>query len=151
MVRFEFDLRSQASPEAERAALLDFSEHRPESWPGLPVEQYEVYEVGDSWAEIREGYRGPIWWGERYDWSVPGIIRWTAVDSGFGAPGSYVVWRIESAEGGGSTHRIVWDRRGKTLFGKLFMALMALTRGHFIRQSLETGLAAIEADRIRPA
>lgn len=87
MARFQFDLRSQASPEAVRAALLDFTERRPELWPGLPADQYQVYEVGDTWAEIREGYRGPIWWRERYDWSVSGRIQWTAVDSGFGTRG----------------------------------------------------------------
>ena len=149
MPRFEFDLSSQASPEAVRAALLDFTARRPDMWPGLPAESYEVYEVGDTWAEIREGYHGPIWWRERYDWSVPGTIQWAAVDSGFGTPGSYVVWRIEPTEDGGSAHHVIWDRRGKTVFGKLFMGLMALTRGFFIRRSLEMGLAAIAAARSR--
>ena len=129
MARFEFHLSSEASPEAVRSALLEFSEHRPELWPGLPADQYEVYEVGDARAEIREGYRGPIWWRERYDWSVPGTIQWDAVDNGFGAPGSYVVWRLEPTEDGGSTHHIIWDRRGRTVFGRLFIKLMALTRG----------------------
>ena len=147
MARFEFEIRSQASPEAVRAALLDFSERRPELWPGLPAEQYEVYEVGDTWAEIREGYRGPIWWRERYDRSVPGRIRWTAVDSGFGTSGSYVVWEIEPAAGGGSRHHIIWDRRGKSVFGKFFVALMMLTRGAAIRRSLEMGLARIAGPR----
>jgi hypothetical protein len=142
--RFEFDLRSPASPGAVRAALLDFTERRPELWPGLPADSYEVYEVGATWAEIREGYRGPIWWRERYDWSMPSTIRWTAVDSGFGMPGSDVVWRIEAAEGG-SRHRITWNRRGKTVFGKLFMGLMAVTSGFFIRRSLEMGLSNIAA------
>jgi len=58
MARIEFDIPSRASPETVRAALLDFSPRRPELWPGLPPDQYEVYEVGDTWAEIREGYRG---------------------------------------------------------------------------------------------
>ena len=151
MPRFEFDLPSAASPEAVRAALLDFTERRPELWPGLPADSYRIYEVGDTWAELREGYRGPIWWRERYDWSSPRIIRWTAIESGFGMPGSYVEWRMESVEGGGSRHHIVWDRRGKTVFGKLFMGLMALTRGHFIRQSFEMGLAAIAAQEHRRA
>ena len=138
-------MRSQASPEAIREALLDFTERRPGLWPGLPADQYEVYEIGDTWAEIREGYRGPIWWRERYDWSVPGRIQWTAVDSGFGTPGSYVVWEIGAAEGGGSTNHILWDRNGKTVFGKLFVALMALTRGFFIRRSIQMGLTRIAA------
>jgi hypothetical protein len=54
VVRFDFELRSRASPEAVRTALLDFSERRPELWPGLPADQYESYEVGDTWAEIRD-------------------------------------------------------------------------------------------------
>jgi hypothetical protein len=143
MARFEFDIRSEASPEAVRAALLDFSEHRTELWPGLPAAQYEVYEVGDTWAEIREGYRGPIWWRERYDWSVPDRIRWTAVESGFGTTGSYVVWEIEPDGGGGSRSHITWDRQGKTVFGKLFVGLLVLMRGVPIRQSFEMGLARI--------
>jgi len=142
--RFEFVLSTTAPVEEVRSALLDFTERRPELWPGLPEDQYKVYEVGDTWAEVREGYRGPIWWRERYDWSVPGTIRWEAVDSGFGAAGSSVVWKMEQGHGG-SMHRITWDRRGKTLFGRLFMGLMALTRGYFIRHSIEMGLAAIAA------
>jgi hypothetical protein len=145
MPRFEFDLRSSASPEAVRAALLDFTERRPELWPGLPADSYAVYEVGATWAEIREGYRGPIWWRERYDWSMPNTVRWTAVESGFGTPGSEVIWRIEPAMGSGSRHHITWDRHGKTVFGKLFMGLLAVTRGFFVRRSLEIGLSRIAA------
>ncbi|MGH3115827.1 MAG: hypothetical protein ACRDQ2_01675 [Gaiellales bacterium] len=114
MVRFTFDLRTDAPPEAVRAALLDFSERRPERWPGLPRDQYEVYEIGETWAEIREGYRGPIWWRERYDWSTPGRVEWTALDSGFGALGSRVVVDIEAVADGGSAVHVTWDRRGKT-------------------------------------
>ena len=38
VVRFTFDLHTDAPPEAVRAALLDFSERRPERWPGLPTD-----------------------------------------------------------------------------------------------------------------
>ena len=145
MARFVFDLRTYASPEAVRRALLDFSESRPNLWPGLPPDQYEVYEVGDTWAEIREGYRGPIWWRERYEWSVSGPVSCTAVDSGFGAPGSFVQWDIDPVDGGGSAVHIVWDRRGKTLFGRLFVGLLAVTRGFFVRRSVQLGLTRIAA------
>lgn len=147
MARIEFDIRTDAPPEAIRAALLDFSERRPELWPGLRPDQYEVYEVGDTWAEIREGYRWRIWVRERYDWSVPGRVEFTAVDSGFATPGSYVAVDIESAQGGGSTLHVTWERQGKGVFGKLFVALMALTRGVAIRRSFEAGLARIAAAR----
>jgi hypothetical protein len=145
VARIEFYLRTDAPPEAVRAALLDFSERRPELWPGLPPDQYEVYEVGDTWAEIREGYRGPIWARERYDWSMPGRVVFTAVDSGFATPGSHVVVDIEPAEGGGSTVHVTWVRRGKGVFGKLFVGLMALTRGLAIRRSIQSGLDVVAA------
>jgi hypothetical protein len=145
VARIDFDIHTDAPADAIRAALLDFSERRPDLWPGLPPAQYKVYEVGDTWAEIREGYRGRIWVRERYDWSVPGSIRFTAVDSGFAKPGSYVVVEIEPAEGGGSTLHVTWVRWGKDVFGKLFIGLMALTRGIAIRRSFEAGLARIAA------
>ena len=147
MARIDFDLRTAAPPEAIRAALLDFTERRPQLWPGLPADQYEVYEVGDTWAEIREGYRGPIWVRERYDWSEPDRVTFTAVDSGFATPGSHVVIDIEPAEGGGSTLHITWVRRGKGVFGKLFVGLMALTRGVAIRRSIQSGLDRIAASQ----
>jgi hypothetical protein len=145
MTRIRIDIRADAPPDAVREALLDFSGRRPELWPGLPADQYEVYEVVETWAEIREGYRGPIWVRERYDWSVPGEVRFTVVDSGFAKLGSYVVVEIELAGGGGSTLHIVWVRWGKGVFGRLFVGLMALTRGAAIRRSFEMGLARIGA------
>ena len=149
MARFEFDLRAGASPEVLRAALLDFSDRRPDLWPGLPRDQYEVYAVGDTWAEVREGYRGPIWWRERYEWSSSGIVRCTAVDSGFGMPGSYFTWDVAAAEDDGSRVHVVWDRRGKTLFGRAFVGLMWLTRGFFIRRSFMMGIARVTALELR--
>ena len=145
MTRIEFDLRTDAPPEAVREALLDFSERRPERWPGLPRDQYEVYDVGDTWAEIREGYRGPIWVRERYEWSASGRIVFTAVDSGFAKVGSHVEVDIEPAEGGGSTVHVNWVRWGKGVFGRLFVGLMGLTRGFFIRRSIQSGLDVVAA------
>jgi hypothetical protein len=145
MTRIEFDIRADAPPDAVREALLDFSERRPDLWPGLPADQYKVYEVGETWAEIREGYRGQIWVRERYDWSVPGKVRLTVVDSGFAKPGGYVVVDIEPAAGGGSALHITWVRWGKGVFGKLFVGLMALTRGAAIRRSFQMGLARLAA------
>jgi hypothetical protein len=143
VVRLAFDIRTDAPPEAVRAALLDFTEHRPEVWPGLPADQYQVYDVGDTWAEIREGYRGRIWVRERYDWSEPDTVRFTLVDSGFAMPGGEVVVFIRPDDAGGSMLHITWDRTGKGLFGKLFVGLVALTRGAPVRRSFDMGLARI--------
>jgi hypothetical protein len=145
VARFEFDLHADAAPDVVRAALLDFSERRPDLWPGLPRDQYKVYEIGDTWAEVREGYRGPIWWREHYEWSDSGVIRCTALESGFGMPGSYFTVDIRFAEGGGSRLHVVWDRQGRTLFGRLFVCLLWLMRGLPVRRSFNMGLARVAA------
>jgi hypothetical protein len=113
LARLEFDIRTGAPPEAVRAALLDFSERRPELWPGLPPDQYKVYEVGDTRARSARATAERIWVRERYDWSVPDRIEFTAVDSGFATPGSHVVVEIQPAEGGGSRLHVTWKRWGK--------------------------------------
>jgi len=150
VARFEFDMRTAASPEAIRAALLDFTDRRPDLWPGLPRDQYEVYEVGDTWAEVREGYRGPIWHREHYDWSDPERIEWYAVESGVAKPGKRCVMRIEPEPGGGSRIRATWEGSGSGAFGRFFFAVMALTRGYFIRRSFQMGfdhIASLERSR----
>ena len=147
MTRLEFDIRTDAPADAVRAALLDFTDRRPDLWPGLPRDQYEIYGVGDTWAEIREGYRGPIWVRERYDWSVPGQIGFTVVDSGFAHPGGHVLVEIQPLADGGSALHITWERRGKGMFGRLFVGLMALTRGAAVRRSFRLGLDRIAAAR----
>ena len=67
-----------------------------------------------------------------------------------GLPGSYVVCEIEPAEGGGSRLHITWDRRGKTVFGKLFVGMLALTRGILIRRSFQMGLTRMAATQAHP-
>ena len=143
MARFEFDLRTTAPPDAVRAALLDFTDRRPDLWPGLPRDAYQVYEVGDTWAEVREGYRGPIWHRERYDWSDPVKVEWTAVESGIVKPGKRVEMFIEPAAEGGSRIKATWEGTGTGAFGRFFMAVMTLTRGYFIRRSFQMGLDRI--------
>jgi hypothetical protein len=146
VAHFAFDLRTGASPEAVWEALIDFSDRRPDLWPGLPRHMFEVYEVGETSAEVREGYRGPIWVRERYDWSVPGTVVWTAVESGFAMPGKRVVATIEpTAVDGGAAVHLDWDGTGQGLLGKLFVGFMVLTRGFFIRRSVQSGLDRIEA------
>src|SRR6266705_3036014 len=93
MPKVELDIETSVSPERVQAALLDFSERRPEMWPGIEPSLYEVYSVGETSAEIKEGSKLPgttVWARERYDWSTPGLITWTVEESNFCAPGSHV-------------------------------------------------------------
>src|SRR5436305_11495282 len=92
MPMVEMDLETAVAPERVRAALLDFSDRRPELWPGIEPSLYEVYSVGDTTAEIKEGSRMPgtsFWAVEHYDWSRPDIVTWTLRKSNFCTVGSY--------------------------------------------------------------
>jgi hypothetical protein len=75
MARLNVDRESTLPPKRVIDALIDFSARRPETWPGLAPEFYEVYSVGETSAYVKEGSAMSglkIWAREHYDWSKPG-------------------------------------------------------------------------------
>ncbi|MFW3171091.1 hypothetical protein [Geodermatophilus sp. CPCC 206100] len=80
---FRFSLDTAATPGQVAAAFTDVSGRRLEVWQRtLDPAKYELREAGDTWAVVREGSRGTrIWVLLRYDWSQPGTVRWTLLDS----------------------------------------------------------------------
>src|SRR5205823_1618443 len=134
VARIEFDVDTDLAPERVMGALLDFTDRRPKLWPGLSAKEFRVFETGDTWAEIREGNGGKVWARERYDWSKPGVVTWTVVDSGFSRPGSFVSAAF-SRRGTGSRIHVTWDRRPVGLVGRVVLRLIILTRGMPVRQS----------------
>ena len=133
-------------PEKVREALLDFSERRPQIWPGITPSLYEVYTVSETSAEVKEGTKlpfGPVWARERYDWSTPNTIRWTVIESNFSTPGSFVSATLEPHDGG-TRVKIHWEREGTTLFHKLMMRMMVAMKGKPIAQSFQKGLHKLE-------
>ena len=122
MPKVELDVETSVSPDDVRAALLDFSDRRPEIWPGIEPSLYKVFIVGDTFAEVQEGSKMPgtrIWAKERYDWSASEQITWTVQESNFCAPGSYVSAAIAPRGDGGSRIHLIWDRTPTSLVGRL--------------------------------
>lgn len=147
MTELTFTVPAPVPPEAVIQALIDFTERRPEIWPQLDPEAYEVLEVGATSAVVREGQRTPrLWAVEEYDWSTPGTVTWTARESNFCAPGSFMSARIEPAPDGGSTMEVRWKRTGVGVKGKLVVAMMRLTRGRPLAADLTAALARLAAD-----
>jgi hypothetical protein len=152
MPKVELDLETPIEPERVRAALLDFSERRPDIWPGIEPSLYEVYAVGPAWADIQEGSRMPgmqIWAKEHYDWSTPGVITWTVKESNFCAPGSFVSAEIGARDGGGSRIHIVWNRRPTTLGARLMALLIVAGKGAPVAASLRMAMRRLEAETAR--
>ncbi|HJT37405.1 MAG TPA: hypothetical protein VJ818_03180 [Actinomycetota bacterium] len=144
MTKIEFDVQTSLSPEKVKAMLLDFSDRRPDTWPGLGRNQYKVYSIGETSAEIREGNKRPnVWARERYDWSKPGIVRWEVVESNFSAPGSFLEAHLGPKDGGTNVH-IVWDRTATSPMGRIALALIKLTRGAPVKASFKAAFSKAE-------
>jgi polyketide cyclase/dehydrase/lipid transport protein len=147
MPKVELDVETTVSPDRVRAALLDFSDRRPEIWPGIEPSLYEVFSVGDTSAEIKEGSRMPgmaVWAVEHYDWSTPDRVTWTVKQSNFCAPGSYVSAAFAPRPGGGTRVHVTWNRRPTTLAGRVATAFILATRGKPIAASFRMAMTKLE-------
>lgn len=147
MPKVELDVETSAPPEAVRAALLDFSSRRPEVWPGIEPSLYEVYTVGDTFADVQEGSKMPgasIWAKEHYDWSAGELVTWTVQESNFCAPGSYVAAAIAPRGDGGTRIHVTWNRTPTSMVGRLATVLIQLTGGKPVAASMRKALAQLE-------
>jgi hypothetical protein len=109
-------------------AAHDFSDRRAEVFPAVSTKRLEVHELKDTSADVTEGTRaGPIVNWERcdYNWSEPGVVTATVIDSNvYAFPGSS--WEIKAAPSdGGSQVEMLWVREFKRsprgrIFGTLF-------------------------------
>jgi hypothetical protein len=120
MPRVHVTDETQASPEQVLAAARDFSARRADLWPDVHVEHLTVHEQGETFADVTEGNPWPIgyvWERLRYDWSQPGAVKGTVVDSNIFKPGS--TWELRATPAnGGSRVEIVAVRNLKGLKGR---------------------------------
>jgi hypothetical protein len=145
MTRIVLDLDSLCPPRHAIDALVDFSDRRPETWPGLAREFYEVYSVGETSAEVREGSTKPIrvWAREHYDWSTPGTVRWTVRESNFCTPGSGVVVTVTEGPNGGSHVHLEWERHPSNARGRVAIVFMRLLGRQVLRKYIGDVLAKL--------
>ena len=101
------------SEQRVRAALTDFSAHRPTVWPNLDPGLYQVHGRRPTWADVTEGSRfaGGIWERARYDWADPHWVSLTVTASNAFAPGSSWDYATTPRPGGGTRVELVVDRR----------------------------------------
>jgi len=143
------EVETSLPPERVRAALLDFSDRRPDIWPGLTRSLYKAHSVGETTADIQEGTKTPfgkVWATERYDWSDPNTVRWTVQESNFSTVGSYVAATLEPRGDGGTRVHIEWSRSGTTLLGKFLVRLIVMSKGKPIVSSVQQAFKKMEAE-----
>lgn len=148
---FDTDL----APEGVIAALTDFSEDRPKVWPTLDPDKYEVRELGETSALVREGSRRPnVWSLERYDWSAPGRVRWTVEESSAFARGSFAEALVLPDGTGGSNVEMDAQRVSATLAGALILIALSLLCRRFVLTTYKQvfdELALAEKPSARPS
>jgi hypothetical protein len=85
------------TPDQVIAAAADFSDARERLWPNSKNKFLRVHDRGADFAEVTEGFRmvGVFWERTRYDWSEPGTIRQTIIDSNVVGPRS--TWELTAA------------------------------------------------------
>jgi hypothetical protein len=146
MAKVELRMQTSLAPEHLMGAMLDFTERRPDLWPGLTRKFYQVYEVGDTFAVIREGTSGPpfsVWARERYDWSTPWRVSWTVEESNFCTPGSGVVMTVSPADGGSDIF-LQWQREPSNLRGRIAVSMVSRNDGKMLRGFIQKGFSHLE-------
>ncbi len=124
---FEFDFVTTATPDQVIELMTDFSPARPRRWPASSEKAFEVYRLGETEAEIREGQDFPKLWARwHYDWSTPGSVTLTVVEADALTPGGFMTITTTPRADGGSAVHAVWDQSSKNLQGLIAMATMRL-------------------------
>jgi hypothetical protein len=149
MAKFNVAIDTPVEPQKVLEALLDFSDRRPDIWPGLAREFYEVYSLGATSAEVREGSSKPVkvWARERYDWSTPGVVRWEVLESNFCDPGSYVQVAVRPNEGGGSHVDLEWSRTPSNAKGRITITVMKIAGPSILKSYMTKTLGRLGQDR----
>jgi hypothetical protein len=131
--KFEFDFVTTATPEQVIELMTDFSPNRPHRWPASSVKAFQVYHLGDTDADIREGQDFPKLWATwHYDWSTPGSVTLTVTNSDALKPGSFMtLTATPRAEGGSAVHG-EWEQTSKNLTALIGVALMRVIGPRFL-------------------
>jgi hypothetical protein len=128
--RFSFRLDVREPPEKVIAAMVDFSERRPEIWPNLTARLYRVHELGPRSADVTEGTAVPgadVWERVSYEWT-DSVVRGVLTDGRIFAPGGTFEFRVEP-RGEGTRITNDYDRRSRTILGRCLGAVFQVTGG----------------------
>jgi hypothetical protein len=144
--RTRYELWVPIPPERVVAALVDFGPERARIYPETSHPAvYRVHRVGEHDAEVTEGMTW-AWSRELYDWSRPGVVTLTQLDSNVARNGT-IRYEIEP-EGTGSRIRCDRYREFYGVRGRVAGTFMRLFGAAILRRQLRAGLsrAASPAD-----
>ena len=132
-----------ATPEQFIAGLTDFGPGRADLFPNSADDHLKVHDRGDTFADVTEG-SGGIWERLHYDWSDPGRVVLTTVDSNvWGGRSGHTYTFTRQADGSTVVHAVV-VREGKNLKGRLLGVVLGIFGRSVLGGALAKTVRAIE-------
>ena len=129
---FEFDFVTTATPQQVVELMTDFSPNRPHRWPASSVKAFEVYRIGDTDADIREGQDFPKLWAKwHYDWAKPNSVTLTIIESDALEAGGFMSLTAAPRDGGSAVHG-VWQQNSKSIRGLSAVIMMRFIGPRFL-------------------
>ena len=139
MPKFSFALDVRDPPEKVMAAMIDFSDRRPEIWPNLSAKIYQAHSVGENTADVTEGTDipgGRVWERVIYEWTDT-VVKSVITDGNLFQAGGTFEFRVEPQRSGSRIHFSI-DRKAKTFMARLVGAFMQMSNGAPMKQSFNT-------------
>lgn len=142
MPTIRFHLDSTLSAPELMAVLTDFSAARPESWPTIDAEHFEVHALGENWADVTEG-TASAWEHAHYEWDTTrNRVEITTIDSKVFGPGGGWVFQLTPIDGGGTRVDVELTRQPLTVKAKLLATLLPLVAPSSLRKAFSVPLHA---------
>lgn len=133
-------------PQRVLEAARDFSDRRAEVWPNVRARHLEVHRRGENFAEVTEGtwVVGLFWERNRYEWSEPGSVKATVIDSNIFQPGSTWELRATTRDGGSDVTMVLHRGFRSGPKGRIASAVHHTLGKWLWGRFLRSALAAIE-------
>lgn len=141
MPTVRFHMTSALNPVALMDVLTDFGPTRPQQWPTIGTDHFQVHELGDTWAEVTEG-TAAAWERARYDWDAQRRrVTVTTHDSKVFGPGGGWTFKLTPLATGTRVD-IELVRNPKGLKRKLLAALLPAVAPRALKKSFAGPLQA---------
>jgi len=156
MATVHINMPSHLTPQVVLAAGHDFSIRRAQVFPAVSTEHLEVHDLNPGSADVTEGTPvlgiGVNWERCHYDWSRPGEVIASVIDSNVYAPGSSR-WVLRATPAtGGSRIEMIWVREFRSgTRGRIFGALFRLAGKPIFTRYARQVVRNLEAQVTTPA
>jgi len=146
VLTIQVDAHTPLSPQRVLEAARDFSERRADVWPNVRKRHITVHASGEDFAEVTEGtwVVGLFWERNRYDWSRPGTVKATVIDSSIFEPGSTCELRATARDGGSQVQLILHRGFRSGPKGRIASTVHHTVGTWVWRWFLRSALAAVE-------